>query len=184
VFSLALIGCEETMNFSNHFWQNVDGSYESKETGSYIDTDRTTKKMQWAYPLTVGNQPRGAVCYILAKGTILSVGTYKSIQSHPESLIAKIEIESFNLHYVQTPTNQEADECEQYKRENDNIWSIDGFQLSADTIYLPILAFGPGALKVGKPFFCFIGCEQIKTNSTQDFSQEAPGLYKQSEWPF
>lgn len=172
------------MDFTNHFWQNVDGSYESKESGSYIDTDRTTKKMKWAYPLIVGSKPRGAVCFILAQGTILSVGTDFDISNNPQSLMAKIEIDAFDLHYVQAPTQQEVDECEQYKRENDNTLYANGFQVTAEKIYLPILAFGPGVLKVGKPYFCFISCEQVKTFSEQNFAEEAPGLYKKSEWPF
>lgn len=179
LLALFTVGCEQPIDVTNHFWQNVDGTYESKDNGYYISLDRNTKSVEWNKPFTVGEKPLGAVCYMTVKGKALSVGTKFEFNNDVSSVMIEAEINNLYLDYIESPTPEEETECRTLFEQN-----LYTFVAITRKAHIPVINYSLNALNIGSPYTCSISCEPTKSISEQDFSAEAPGIYLKSQKPF
>lgn len=172
----------EVIDLSDHFWSHVDGSYHSSENGYYIDFNSSDRTASWHQPLKVGNKEKGEVCYLSVEAEIKSISTLEpgfifDSANNPETLRAKGVIKSWSLNYVTTPTSAEQSECEDIKRSNSYV--------EIEPLFVPIRGYGHGVIELDRPMACiFLGCEPVKSASSQDFSEGSPGVYRQGSLPW
>jgi hypothetical protein len=125
-----------------------------------------------------GGQP-GEVCYLSVHATIESVTNVTpgllGDTSKP-SLMAKATDAKFDLVFIGSPNASQRGACEDIYDYNSAV--------SVNPIYIPVLGYGPDYLNVGQPQVCFLGCENASSLSTQDFSKQAPGVYRHAARPF